>query len=515
MKPTGRSVRQTSLRLQGDLRSGYQAAKAAVRSVRQTSLRLLGHLRSWYQATGGARHWTRRTSLAVWDDLRFWYRTTAAEVRLGNLRNVGLLLLVVTAALLPLQNIRVTSGIAIADVTLLAAGAVGVLSRHHRPTGLPLAPVMRNGLTLMAIGGVLGLLLADALAESASLLIRLAIVIVLAFTAVIRVAPSGREVRRLLVAFVVSGAVSGVLSSLGDLTGAPLLNRSTFGGRAIGLTFWRFPLLDYARGADTSQSLATNPNLFGAVSAVAGAIAIILLLEATSRRSRLVLGASAAGLTLGVLFSGSRSSLVALLVACVPAVWRLVSRGLGNQVLTGATIVAVLLLISLFSTVRAPSIDRLLLREDTASSERTAESTILRYQNATRGLERRGWNSLATGSGLRDDSRSKLHDGHLEIWLGLGLVGLVGWLLVCAGVLEPSLRYAGRSGTLDPRAVSLLAIGSGFTANVVVTLFVDTIWNRYIWLLVALAVSLALRPDGAEEPALDAPAELQEPLVPA
>ncbi len=135
------------------------------------------------------------------------------------------------------------------------------------------------------------------------------------------------------------------------------------------------------------------------------------------------------------------------------------------------------------------------------SGLRSAESTILRYQNATRGLEQRGWSSLATGSGLRDDTASKLHDGHLEIWVGLGLVGMIGWILLCAGMIEAGVRYAGRAGPLRAREIAIPALGSAFIANVAVTLFVDTIWNRYIWLLVALTVTLLIRPNGIDEPA--------------
>lgn len=428
-----------------------------------------------------------------------WIVDAGRDLRHGDLRAVALLLLVVTFALLPLQNVRLTAGVAVADLVLVVAAGVALVSRHERPRSSPLPTLVRNGIVLMALGGFVGLVFADEAVVSAKLLVRLLAVAALAAVAVIRVAPSGREARRLLVAFVVVGAISGLVSALGDVTGAPFLDRSTFGDRAVGLTVVPYPLLDYFRGTTAAaESIATNPNLFGGVSAVGGALAVILLIEAAGWRARLVLGAAAAGLFLGVLFSGSRSALLALLVGCVPAVWRLIRRGFGRHVLIGAGIVTAMVVLSLFTTVRAPSLDRLLLREGSADSERTAESTILRYQNATRGLEARGWHSLATGSGLRDDAPSKLHDGHLEIWVGLGLIGLAGWALLCFGIIEGGVRYAGRAGPLRAHEVALLALGSAFAANVVVTLFVDTIWNRYIWLLVALAVSLLIRPYGIE-----------------
>lgn len=432
---------------------------------------------------------------------RAWADEATRDLRRGDLRAVAVFLLLVTFALLPLQNVRATSGVAAADLVLAVAALVALVSRHPRPPALAVPPLIRNGLALMALGGFVGLVFADERLVSAKLLVRLLAVVLLAFVAVVRVAPSGREVRRFLIAFVVVGAVSGVVSALGDLTGLPVLDRSTFGDRAVGLTITKYPLIDYLRGTTaTSRSIATNPNLFGGVSAVGAVLAVMLLIEATTWRARAVLAAAATGLTVGVLFSGSRSSLLALLVGCLPALWRLVRLGHGRRVLIGAGVVAALVVISLFTTVRAPSLDRLLLRSNSADTERTAESTILRYQNATRGLEQRGWHSLATGSGLRDDTAAKLHDGHLEIWVGLGLLGLIGWLLVCVGVVAAGVRHAARAGPLAVREVALLALGSAFAANVVVTLFVDTIWNRYIWLLVALVVTLLVRPDGAEKP---------------
>ena len=98
--------------------------------------------------------------------------------------------------------------------------------------------------------------------------------------------------------------------------------------------------------------------------------------------------------------------------------------------------------------------------------------------------------------------------------MGLGLIGLVGWVMLCFGVIEGGVRYAGRAGPLSAHEVALLALGSAFAANVVVTLFVDTIWNRYIWLLVALSVSLLMRPHGLETPPAPAPSNDDDRSLP-
>ncbi|MCB1014743.1 MAG: hypothetical protein KDB10_06455 [Acidimicrobiales bacterium] len=491
-----RSLRRTRRRASVE---GRRHARTLRRHARHAWFRARREVRPLQRELEAFPRQARRSS-------QVWTRQVKADARRGDLRAVAVLLLTITFALLPLQNLRLTSGVAFADVALLGAALVALASRHPRPAASPLPALIRYGALLMAVGGAVGLIFADERLTSAKLLVRLLAVAALAGVAILRVAPSGREVRRFLIGFVVVGAVSGGLSALGDLTGAPLLDRSTFGDRAVGLTVLPYPMLDYLRGTTaTAASIAINPNLFGGVSAVAGAAALVLLVETAGWRMRAVLGAAAAGLALGVLFSGSRSALVALVVGGVPAVWRLVRQGHGRRVLLGAAALGVVGALALTATVEAPSLDRLLLRSGSAESERSAESTIKRYQNATRGLEARGWHSLASGSGLRDDVAAKLHDGHLEIWVGLGLVGLVGWLLLCAGVIEGGVRYAGRAGPLGATEVALLAVGSAFAANVTVTFFVDTLWNRYIWLLVALAVSLMIRPHGVERAATAAP----------
>lgn len=493
----------TSTGNSGWIRRARHRRQRMVRWARRTSLRLRASVTDVVRRASTMDDLGRRGQREIRRlrrELRAHARLITTEAQGRSYRSMSLLLLMLTAASLPMQNLRVTSGVAVADVFLIAAAASAVASRHPRPSAAPLPSTLGIGLVLMAVGGVLGLLFADERATSTTLFVRLVVVVVVVFAAVLRVAPSGREVQRLLTVFVVSAAFSAVLSSLGDVTGWPLLNASTFGGRAVGFTLTRFPLVDEVRGVDGGSSLATNPNLFGAVTAVAGAAALALLVEAVTRRRQVLMGISFVGLALGVLFSGSRSSLLALLVGSTFAIWRLVARGYRRQVLAGAAAVAVVGVLAFSAGASAPSLDRLLLRTDTATSERTAESTILRYQNATRGLENRGWRSLATGSGLRDDTASKLHDGHLEIWVGLGLIGLLGWSLVCFSVVERGARHAGRAGPLRPHEEALLAIGGAFTANMVVTLFVDTVWNRYIWLLVALSVTLVLRPNGIEQP---------------
>ena len=209
-----RQVRHARRRVR---KTGHRVERWSRRRVRQGR-------HAYYRARREVRPFWReveaypRQGMAV---ARDWLDDATRDLRRGDLRAVALFLLLVTFALLPLQTLRATSGVAAADLVLGLAALVALVSRHPRPAAGPLPPLRRNGLGLMALGGAVGLVFADERMASLRLFARLAIVVALAFVAIIRVAPSGREVRRLLIAFVVIGAVSGALSSLGDVTGLP------------------------------------------------------------------------------------------------------------------------------------------------------------------------------------------------------------------------------------------------------------------------------------------------------
>ncbi|OWY58983.1 hypothetical protein B7486_77030, partial [cyanobacterium TDX16] len=142
----------------------------------------------------------------------------------------------------------------------------------------------------------------------------------------------------------------------------------------------------------------------------------------------------------GIAWSGSRSALIGVVAGVAPLVVLLVrTRGRAAVLLAGG-LVLVGLGLALAGVVRVPVVDRLLERHDTAASARAEESTEVRFGQIERGLEQRGELSLLVGSGLRDDNPTALHNGHLEMWMGLGLIGLAGWLLVLGTTAWPAAR---------------------------------------------------------------------------
>lgn len=389
-------------------------------------------------------------------------------------------LALVAVALLPVQGLRPHDRVTASDLVLVVAAAVAVFSRGNRPLRTWVRGWLLLGLALMAVGGLVGLVRAEQLAHSAGLLARLAGVVVLGLWVVGRWDPGPERARTALSAYVLVAAASAALGVVAAATGVDALS-------------------SLENGVGRAQGLGANANLFGAVTAVALGVGVVL--AATTRSARrwwwlvplVVLAA-------GIAWSGSRS---AVLGAAAGALGLAVHLGRRRpRLLAGVAVVLVVSAgVAALGIVRVPAVDRFLLRTDSAASERSAESTEVRAGQLTRGLDERGELSLLTGSGLRDDNPTALHNGHLEVWLGLGLLGAAGWVLVVARTARPAAGLALGSRPLERAGAPLLAASSGFVAYAVCAAFVDNVWNRYIWVLVALVAVL-------EQGRADAPAAL-------
>jgi hypothetical protein len=165
----------------------------------------------------------------------------------------------------------------------------------------------------------------------------------------------------------------------------------------------------------------------------------------------------------------------------------------------------IVLALGVAGVVRVPALDRLLLRTDTPQSTYSVQSTEQRFDLVRGRLDRAGSGSLLWGSGMENAFSTGGHSGYLEIWLGTGLVGFAGWITVCATTLAPVGRAAWRRA-LGLRSTVLVAVGAGFIAHLGSTFFLEHIWDRYIWLLVALVVVLR-HPQEDEETDSPVPAE--------
>jgi hypothetical protein len=155
-----------------------------------------------------------------------------------------------------------------------------------------------------------------------------------------------------------------------------------------------------------------------AMMAVMGLPLAWLLYRGSSRRNRAVVVApvatAAAILLAGVLFSGSRSGLLALTVVLTVLVYR--QLGAVPSLLVAVTAVTLVALLGL-PAVDTPTTERL------ASSTSTAESDAARLDAMRGGLERLGGGEWVLGTSL-DDAELLPHNVVLLVWVGMGLLGL-------------------------------------------------------------------------------------------
>lgn len=382
---------------------------------------------------------------------------------------IGLLLLF-SFATLPMLEVRATKTVAISDLPLAAAAVLalvgGPLGRSPREL---LSRPLLVGIGLMAAGGALGLIAADAPFDSAVLLGRLLGAATVSLVVISWWDPPAAAVRCLLGAFTVGAAVSAQLGVLG--AGVPVSSTEP----------WR-------DGIERATGLTGNANHLGAISAIGFGLALGLCVTAPPRSAKARAGwlVAAAVLAGGVVWSGSRSGLIGVIGGGSVIVLYLLRQGRWRPVAAVAAAGAAIFLVAAIGIVRLPVVDRLLLRTDTVASTYAVESTDRRLDLARERLERAGPGSLLWGSGMENSLRAGGHSGYLEIWVGTGLLGITGWITVCAVTIAPVVRRAWRRRPLTGADAVVLAAGAGFLAHLASTLFLEHIWDRYIWLLVAV-----------------------------
>lgn len=425
--------------------------------------------------------------------------TTGDRIRSGDLRLPACWLLVATFALSPLQVLRIGPHVTLADVALLAAGTLALVSCHHRrPVESAVGGWLPLGLALMAVGGFVGLLFArpqitspmdiqgqGALSDftrdnfsvvtagSGALLLRLIGVVLICLIAVVGSEPSSRALKWCLGTYVGASSFS---AALGIMASLPVLGS--------------LPLEDLQNGVGRAVGLAGGANTFGVVTVIGAVLAASIATWTTDVRVRLLLTGALVVQLLGLAYSGSRGALVGAAIGLALVAVRLVRTGRARPVLVGLGLCVVFLVVAVIGLVRVPTVDRLLLRTDTPASARSVESTDVRIELLGRAIDDRGLDSLLVGSGLREQPATSVHNGHFEVWLGMGALGLIGWLVICIVTCLPAFRLSWTRESFDQRQEIRFAVSAAFVAFAVTALTVNNVWNRYLWLLVALVAFL-------------------------
>lgn len=233
--------------------------------------------------------------------------------------------------------------------------------------------------------------------------------------------------------------------------------------------------------------LAEHPNVYGLCALLACCLIPFLVMQ-LPRTWRWVLAGPAGVVCLyGVWSSGSRAALAALIGVAV--IFPVLARSVPAALALLSTVAGVLVFSTqlLGETSTGNALGRLLGAGSASLSdverEQLLEDVIDRF-----------WNSPIIGNGMADVIAA--HIIYLQIAAGVGVVGLFFYLIVLASTVRPA-------AVLSP-PFSLLAVPA--LAYVVVGFVTPLLWDRYIWVVMALALlsprlaAAAAAEDDAEEP---------------
>ncbi len=222
---------------------------------------------------------------------------------------------------------------------------------------------------------------------------------------------------------------------------------------------------------DRYDGLTTHFNFFG-IAAVVASTMLVHLYHATPRRHRWVPMLAALFCAASVIMSGSRAA--ALVVAMIVLLYPLLERSVVSAYVLIATALGVVVagnqLLSRFGD--GSVVERLQGDATTAFSDK--ERTVA--------LET-GWDKFFAhpilGQGF-DATALDAHNIYLEVGIGVGLVGLICYLLVLGIGVLPVLR----SGPL--RRLGYIALGYA-----AIGMLTNSLWDRFVWMGISLSVLAA------------------------
>lgn len=241
------------------------------------------------------------------------------------------------------------------------------------------------------------------------------------------------------------------------------------------------------------DGLATHPNFFG----MAGTTALALLVHkwfTTTGRERSLALAAAVVVAGGIYMSGSRAALIVTVVMAliVPFVER--TSASAFSVLAGGVIALLVLQWAIRYAGEDSALGRL-------TGGGTAEgSDTERRDKLAIGIDK--WTHSPIWGNAFDGTALDAHNIYLEVAIGIGVVGLFGFLLV--------LWSGSRSLFTDHPLRRLSYPAVAFAATGMLT---NSLWDRFVWCAVALSI-LAVIPLTGEDLPPDEPDAQDSPSLP-
>jgi len=373
----------------------------------------------------------------------------AIAVHVG-LRGASIALLSAGVATSALNDVRVATSVTASDALLVLAIAALVASGPRLGGTFAYGRPVVLAVGLIALGGLAASLASADPVASALNVARLVLAAGGVLLALLLWSPGRRGVFAMAWLWIASAASTSLWG---------LLVHQDVAGRAIGLS-------THSNHLALAATMALGPAL-GLTTGLRGWCRLLAL-------------ALVAVLAAGILSSGSRASLLgAGLVTVAFAVGR------PRALLPMATAFGAVVLLALAGIVElsgSNAVARLLGLDGLGAAASDAERWLL-IETALDRLEI----SPLIGSGF--ESALEAHNVYLQVWTGAGLLGFAGVALLVGTALH---RYREARGIArnDRDAMVTLALGlaCGWLGYLVVALFQNPLWDRYVWMPVALIV---------------------------
>lgn len=374
------------------------------------------------------------------------------------LRALSLVLALASYFFSPMIAVRLAEALTFGDVFLVAAVGVALLAAKDTMrlpgSGKGILAVM---LLMVAGGSFATIAISQDPTTSASQMLQYAIAIGLSVALVRLLKPSKNTLIGLGLAFGLGSSVSCAVAIADKVNPRP-------------------------------AGLALHSNHLAISSALAVGIWIALLLASRSRLLGLLSLAGIVTCVWGTVIGGSRAGVVALVVVVAATVL-----GIGASKLTGFLVVAaggsvVAILMGYIDISGSNNAIGRLLGGGTA--EQADQGRSVKYEGVWDRIEGSAW----FGTGFAD-----ARDGHslyLQMWDSAGVLGIVAAIVL---VLSAALGWMrARQG----KARISVALWSGYLGYLAAAILSNQMWDRYIWLALALAVmSEHLEPPKSAPPA--------------
>lgn len=375
-----------------------------------------------------------------------------ALIGLAGIRSAALCFAFLGAFFIPLISIRVAPSVTVGDafltaaILLLAADKLFAADKKRADVRMPDSwKAVAAVVGLMGLGGSIAGVVTGTSGASGSLLLYL-LAGIMGLLIPWLAQPSSRELRFLLYGFACGVALSCLVAFA-----TPVPNE------------WVRP-----------QGLTSQPNHLGVTGVLASGMWLALMATASRRLERV---ATRAGLLIclaGVYWSGSRAAFVGVAFVVLLAV--IASRSVA--VIAAATLAGV-------SAAMALMVGVIVVGPDTALGRLLGQGTAAVADTQRDEKYAMAWEwinqSPFLGYGFADLRLG--HSLYLQMWAGAGLLGLVAALLLVVTAIGSWIAGFRRSDRLS------VMLWSGYLGYLAAAVLSNQMWDRYIWVALALALA--------------------------